>query len=160
MIINESLVVAVAFVAFVSLVFKPVRNGILSMLDEKIALAINDLKHAQSLRADAESHLANARQALEEAEAQALEIVENAQSRAQRLIDEVEYKVAEATKAKSEMAMARIAQQQEKIINDLQKQAVETASKLAIDQIMTELSKDAQLDVIKDTLKRNKRMMH
>ena len=75
--------VAVAFVGFAALVFKPIRQAIAGALDDKIALIRGEVEEAQRLREEAQATLASYQRQQRDAGREAEELMAQAMTEAQ-----------------------------------------------------------------------------
>ena len=102
--------VAVAFVVFVVLVFKPIKGALIGGLDAKIAEIRQEVEEAEKLREEAQSMLANyqrqQRQAIQDAEA----IVARAKEEAERHRAEADEAMKDMVRRQEEQAREKIAQ--------------------------------------------------
>lgn len=151
--INESTVVAVAFVVFCGLAYKPLKKLVLKFLDQKIVDAVKSIEEAAKMRKEAEGLLKQSQKQLIEANDTAVEIVKNAKQKALHIFEKAEQSIDAITKRRVEVSLARIAQREQQIIEDFKKQAVEVAIKEARNFIVGKLSKDQQLNLIENDVR-------
>lgn len=157
---TESTVVAASFVLFVIALFKPAKSFILNFLDEKVKQAIKGIEEAKAMRKEADEYFAEAKHKIADAEKTALEIVETATMRANTILTNVEEEVKLMAEHKTQMAMARISQQEKQIMDELKQEAVELAMRHVQDALLNELDKGAQMSLIEESLKNAKRMVN
>ena len=119
--------VALAFMVFVVLVWKPTQKAILGGLDDRSARIAKELNEAAKLREEAQALLtqyqAKHRDAVKEAEA----IVAHARSEAERLGQQAARDLEAALKRREELAMQRIAQAEQQAAADVRTAAVDVA---------------------------------
>ena len=119
--------VAVAFVVFVVLVFKPIKGALIGGLDAKIAEIRQEVEEAEKLREEAQSLLANyqrqQRQAIQDAEA----IVARAKEEAERHRAEADEAMKDMVRRQEEQAREKIAQAETAAIQEVRSMSVEVA---------------------------------
>ena len=119
--------VAVAFVVFVVLVFKPIKGALIGGLDAKIAEIRQEVEEAEKLREEAQSLLANyqrqQRQAIQDAEA----IVARAKEEAERDRAEADEAMKDMVRRQEEQAREKIAQAEAAAIQEVRSMSVELA---------------------------------
>jgi F-type H+-transporting ATPase subunit b len=157
---TESNIVAIASILFVVALYKPIKKFVLSFLDEKIQEAIKEIEHARNLRVEAEQYLEESKKKLAEAEKTAVEIIEKANERSQFIISDIENQLKAISDRKLEDSLARISQQEHQIISELKAQTVELTIKYVEESLISELSKDAQMSLIDNSLKKAAKMVN
>ena len=119
--------VAVAFVVFVVLVFKPIKGALIGGLDAKIAEIRQEVEEAEKLREEAQSLLANyqrqQRQAIQDAEA----IVARAKEEAERHRAEADEAMKFMVRRQVDQAREKIAQAEAAAIQEVRSMSVELA---------------------------------
>ena len=119
--------VAVAFVVFVVLVFKPIKGALIGGLDAKITEIRQEVEEAEKLREEAQSLLANyqrqQRQAIQDAEA----IVARAKEEAERHRAEADEAMKDMVRRQEEQAREKIAQAEAAAIQEVRSMSVELA---------------------------------
>ena len=134
--------VAVAFVVFVVLVFKPIKGALIGGLDAKIAEIRREVEEAEKLREEAQSLLANyqrqQRQAIQDAEA----IVARAKEEAERHRAEADEAMKDMVRRQEEQAREKIAQAEAAAIQEVRSMSIElamaAAEKLLADRLAGE----------------------
>ena len=134
--------VAVAFVVFVVLVFKPIKGALIGGLDTKIAEIRQEVEEAEKLREEAQSLLANyqrqQRQAIQDAEA----IVAHAKEEAERHRAEADEAMKDMVRRQEEQAREKIAQAEAAAIQEVRSMSIElamaAAEKLLADRLAGE----------------------
>ena len=141
--------VALAFIVFVALVWKPTQKAILSGLDDRSARIAKELNEAARLREEAQALLtqyqAKHRDALKEAEG----IVAHARSEAERLAQQAQRDLEAALKRREELAMQRIAQAEQQAAADVRTAAVDVAI-AATERLLREKLDGAKSDALID----------
>mgnify|MGYP001379331662 FL=1 len=134
--------VAVAFVVFVVLVFKPIKGALIGGLDAKIAEIRREVEEAEKLREEAQSLLANyqrqQRQAIQDAEA----IVARAKEEAERHRAEADEAMKDMVRRQEEQAREKIAQAETTAIQEVRSMSVELAMAAAEKLLADRLSGD------------------
>ena len=134
--------VAVAFVVFVGLVFKPIKGALIGGLDAKIAEIRQEVEEAEKLREEAQSLLANyqrqQRQAIQDAEA----IVARAKEEAERHRAEADEAMKDMVRRQEEQAREKIAQAEAAAIQEVRSMSVELAMAAAEKLLADRLAAD------------------
>jgi F-type H+-transporting ATPase subunit b len=135
--------VALAFIIFVAIAFKPARKAILSMLDDRAERIRGELEEAQRLREEAQSLLAGyqrrQRDALKEAEA----IVAHAREEAERLRASAAAELESSMRRREAQAMDKIAQAETAAVQEVRNLTVDIAIS-ASGQILAQRLDDGQ----------------
>ena len=152
--------VAVAFVIFVVLVFKPGRNAIGGALDDKIAQIRNEVDEAQRLREEAQATLA----AYQRQQRDAAQEAEALMARAQAEIDSHRKQAAAQLKAVLErqesLAREKIAQAEAAAVLAVQRRAVEVAVSATANLLEGKLSGSAGDALIDDAIRALPERLH
>ncbi len=151
--------VAVAFVIFVGLVFKKVRDGLNAALDGRAERIKAQLDEAKQLREDAQAALAEYQRKLRDATEEANAIVEHAKVEAERLREHARADQEQALKRREQLAVEKIAQAEAEALEQVRNQAVDlavaaTARLLAesMDKNQAERLIDAAIEELPDKL--------
>ena len=141
--------VAVAFVAFFVVVWKPLRGALIGGLDARADRIRKELEEAQRLREEAQSMLAEfqrkQRDAIQEADA----IVARAKSEAERLQREAKARLEADLKRREEQALQRIAQAEQAATHEVRAAAVDvalTATRRLLEQKLDEAAQARLID--------------
>lgn len=119
--------VAVAFVIFVILVWKPAQKALLSGLDARAARIEKELSEAARLREEAQALLAQYQRKHRDAMREADEIITHAREEADRLAQQAARDLETSLKRREELAMQRIAQAEQQATADVRAAAVDVA---------------------------------
>ena len=145
--------VAVAFVAFFVVVWKPLRSSLLGGLDARADRIRKELDEAQRLREEAQGLLADfqrkQRDAIQEADA----IVARAKSEAERLQREAKAKLEADLKRREEQALQRIAQAEQAATHEVRNAAVEVALTATRALLAQKLDDAAQARLIDEAIR-------
>lgn len=158
--LNETLIVASAFVLFIVFTYRPVKAFILSALDQKIADTIKQVEEAKNLKQDAEKVFEDAQSKLAEAEDIASQMISNAKKKAEEILHNVEKEVTELAAKKTESSMQRILLQEKKVLEEIKVEAVELAMSYVEQALIDELDKNAQLALIENNVASMKKVIH
>ena len=119
--------VAVAFVIFVGLAFKKVRDGLNSALDGRSARIKAQLDEAQSLREDAQALLAEYQRKQRGAGDEAKAFVEHAKAEAERSRVQAHADLEKAVERREQQALEKIEQAEAAALKEVRDQAVDLA---------------------------------
>lgn len=127
MTLDQSAWLAIGFVVFLYFAYKPVRNAILSALDEKIAKIRKDVESAKNLPKQAEAALTQVRHEIAEADKK-LEI-DLAESRAEieLLAHEKTIELENILKQKEENSLQRVSYITENAIKQIHSEQIDSA---------------------------------
>lgn len=149
---NESFWVGAAFVVFVMLVFKPLRNIITGALDKHSAAVKKELEEAQKLKEKAQEVLAAYERDHRNAAAEIEKIMAYAKDEAARITREEEAKLKGYLTRRTELAMQKIAQAEAAVIKELQEHASDITVSAARVLIAEHLSKEAAEELVSKSL--------
>jgi len=119
--------VAIAFVIFVALAFKPLKNAMMGGLDKKIAAIKAEVDEAARLREEAQSLLAEYERKQAKGAKHAEEIVAAARKDAEESKTRAEVELQEALVRQEKASLLKIEQAEEKAIQEVRSMAVELA---------------------------------
>ncbi len=119
--------VAVAFVIFVGLVFKKVRDALTSALDGRSARIKAQLDEAQSLREDAQALLAEYQRKQRGAGEEAKAFVEHAKAEAERSRVQAQADLEKAVQRREQQALEKIEQAEAAALKEVRDRAVDLA---------------------------------
>ena len=128
-IINEELIVAICFVAFVFFAYRPIKKAVINALEQKISEIKDNLQKAETLKEEAKSTL----------ELLAKELKNLEQSKTQLLLD-AQHNIEHAINLKNEEMKLLFARIENSALQNLQyqaDQATENMKKQFIDKTMT-----------------------
>lgn len=132
---DTSHVVALGFVVFIALVFKPVGRMIVQGLDSRSEKIDKELDQAKKLKEEAQALLTeyqkNQQSALEKAD----EIISKAEENAKSMIDFAHKELEIAINKRIEIAMKKVENLEATALNEIREQAVEDAIKIVFDKI-------------------------
>lgn len=119
--------VAVAFVIFVVLVWKPAQKALLSGLDARAARIEKELSEAARLREEAQALLTQYQHKHRDAMKEADQIIAHAREEADRLAQQAARDLEVSLKRREELAMQRIAQAEQQATADVRAAAIDVA---------------------------------
>jgi len=123
--------VAVAFVAFVGVMFKFAYGKIVGSLDDRAAGIKKELEEALKLREDAQALLASYQRKQRDALAEADDIIAQAKVEAERMAVDAEKALEEDIKRRTEQAVEKIAQAEAQVVQEVRNTSIDVAVKAA-----------------------------
>jgi F-type H+-transporting ATPase subunit b len=127
---DESFVVAVCFVIFIYLAYRPVKKAIIASLDARIEEIKQKLAQAEKLKADAKSLLDKVEKELGDFEVRKKDILESAQNSIERLVETRNKELSLLLARKKDSAIKAIDNEREKASDILRSEFTETVLKL------------------------------
>ncbi len=119
--IDEKFIVALATLVFMMIAFRPMKKGIVGMLDGRINKIKADLEEAAKLRAEAEELLADAKRKLEQSEIDGRLMVARAKEDAEVMMKNAREKMSADIETRKKLAMQKIQSFEENAMNELRK---------------------------------------
>jgi F-type H+-transporting ATPase subunit b len=141
--------VALAFIVFVVLVWKPVQKAVLSALDDRAARIEKELTEAARLRDEAQALLTQYQEKHRDALKEAEGILAQARSGAERLAQQAARDLDASLKRREGLAMQRIAQAEQQAAADVRAAAVDVAI-AATERLLKEKVDGAKGDALID----------
>lgn len=130
--------VLIAAIAFVAVVWKPVRRSLLGSLDGRAERIRAELDEARRLREEAERLLADYQRKEREATEEALAIIAHAQEEAGRIAAQAAQDLDQSLARRQRLAEERIAQAESKAVEEIRAVAVDVAIAAARQVIASE----------------------
>ncbi len=127
----------IAFVAFVIVLFRPVKKALLGGLDSRIAQIRAEVEEAQRLREEAQALLASYQRKQREAVQEAEEIVSRAREEAENHRAQAERQLAELLQRQEALAVEKIAQAEASATKEVRDIAIDLAV-AATEKILSE----------------------
>lgn len=140
--------VALAFVCFIALVFKPISKFATSALDSRAEKIKAELDEAEKLRNEAQDLLAQYQRKQRDASKEAEEIIQHAKDEAERLDREGRARLEAALERREKLAMDRIQLAEQQAVERVRNQAIAIAIAAAESVLADSLSKDKANDLI------------
>ncbi len=157
---NPVLWVTVAFVIFIALAWKPVGKVMSKGLDDRSERIKKELTDATSMREEAQAMLADYEKKKQEVEAESEKILKNAKVEATRLQDEAKIKIEESIKRRIAEMNKKIADEEERAIQDVQKQVVLVAVSAAREILSDSMNNELDDSMLKLAIKDIDRIAH
>ena len=151
MVVDETFIVAIAFIIFVVLMLWKGMSKITKALDKRADDIRRQLDEAQKLREEAQAALAGYQRQQRDALAEAEDIIALAQAEVGRMKADAEKNLAVTLKRREEQAMERIAQAEAKAMRDVRDQAVDLAIKASAKLISDNMSAEVLNRMIADS---------
>jgi len=123
--------VAIAFVIFVALTFRPIRRALVTALDARAQRIKSEIDEAAKLREEAKTLLASYQRKQRDALREAEEIVTHAKSEAESARRKAAEDLAAALQRREQMALDRIKQAEAQALQDVRNVAVDVAAAAA-----------------------------
>ena len=127
---DASFVIAVCFVIFIYLAYRPVKKAILASLDARINEIKEKLSQAERLKEEAKSLLDEVEKELDEFEARKKDIITSAQNSIERLVETKNKEISLLLARKKDSAIKSIDNEREKASNSLKLEFTETVLNL------------------------------
>jgi F-type H+-transporting ATPase subunit b len=127
----------VAFVIFLILLFKPIKNALLGGLDSRIEQIRSEVEEAQRLREEAQTLLASYQRKQREAVQEAEDIVARAREEAENHRADAERHLTEMLKRQEALAVEKISQAEATAMQEVREVAIDLAI-AATEQILAE----------------------
>jgi F-type H+-transporting ATPase subunit b len=138
---SEFWVLAAALI-FVAAVWKPARKSLIGSLDERAARIRAELDEATKLREEAEHLLAQYQQKEREAAAEAEAIIAHAREEAERIAARSARDLEQALTRRQRLAEERIAQAEQKALDDIRAVAIDVAIGAAREVISSQIDEE------------------
>ena len=127
---DESFVIAVCFIIFIYLAYRPVKKAIIASLDARIEEIKQKLAQAEKLKADAKSLLDKVEKELGDFEVRKKDILESAQNSIERLVETRNKELSLLLARKKDSAIKAIDNEREKASDKLRSEFTKTVLKL------------------------------
>jgi F-type H+-transporting ATPase subunit b len=127
---DASFVIAVCFVIFIYLAYRPVKKAIIASLDARIEEIKQKLAQAEKLKADAKSLLDKVEKELGDFEVRKKDILESAQNSIERLVETKNKEIGLLLARKKDSAIKAIDNEREKASDSLKIEFTETVLNL------------------------------
>lgn len=157
---DASAVVAIAFLAFLFLVYNPVRKTLPNVLDKRSQRIASELAEAERLREEAQATLAAYQKRQREVNEEAEQILMAAKSAAQKLQEEASAQLKKSIENRIAQANEKIAQEEQKAVQEVHKRVVEIATQAAKTLISDEYQDEANDLLTQLALKDANRVLH
>ena len=146
---NPTFWVAIAFIIFVGLTYKPLSKAMGDGLDKRSEQIRQELEEAAQLREEAQRTLAEYKRIQGEAAREAEELIAHTKVEAARLRDQAEKDMEAALKRREQAAVENIAQAEAKALDEVRNKAVDIAI-AATGKLLVEKLDSARADAFID----------
>lgn len=126
---DESLVIAICFIIFIYLAYRPIKKAIVASLDARISEIKTKLAETEALKKEAKLLLDEIKQEMEVFEARKKSILESADISTQRLIETKKKEMELMLARKKDSAIKSIANQKEKASDQMRAEFIEAVIK-------------------------------
>ena len=127
---DESFVIAVCFIIFIYLAYRPVKKAIIASLDARINEIKEKLAKAERLKEEAKSLLDEVEKELDEFEARKKDIITSAQNSIERFVETKNKEISLLLARKKDSAIKAIDNEREKASDSLKLEFTETVLNL------------------------------
>jgi F-type H+-transporting ATPase subunit b len=127
---DESFVIAVCFIIFIYLAYRPVKKAIIASLDARINEIKEKLAKAERLKEEAKNLLDEVEKELDEFEARKKDIITSAQNSIERFVETKNKEISLLLACKKDSAIKSIDNEREKASNSLKLEFTETVLNL------------------------------
>ena len=127
---DESFVIAVCFIIFIYLAYRPVKKAIIASLDARINEIKEKLAKAERLKEEAKNLLDEVEKELDEFEARKKDIITSAQNSIERLVETKNKEISLLLARKKDSAIKAIDNEREKASDSLKLEFTETVLNL------------------------------
>jgi len=134
--------VLVAALIFVAVVWRPARKSLIGSLDQRAARIRAELEEATKLREEAEQLLAQYLQKEREAAAEAEAIIARAREEAERIVAQSARDLDQTLMRRQRLAEERIAQVEQKALDEIRAAAVDIAIGAAREVIISQIDEE------------------
>ena len=159
-ILDEKFWLAVSFVIFVALVWKPIARFVLKALDDRSEAIRNELEEAVRLREEAQAVLAAYQKKQRESLKEAEEILRKTKEEAQHLQSKAEANLKKSLDDRMKLAVEKIAQAEAKALEDVQHNMVDMAISAARLIIQEQVGKTSGQEQIRAAMADIERKIH
>ena len=152
--------VALAFVLFVILVYKPVGKILISTLDGRSAKIQRELDEALRLKDEAQALLTSYQRKQKEATEEAQKIIKNAESEAKRIIVEAEQNLEENLNKKIQIAMQKISTYEHAVMQEVRTNSIDVAMGTVRSLVKEKLNKEISEQLVTRAIGEMNKKLH
>ena len=157
---DTSFWVAVAFVIFVALVWRPLGRIVTKALDDRADQIRSDLDEAAKLREEAQSLLASYKRKQRDAEKETEEMLDNAKREAQRIREQATADLEATLKRREQQALDRIAQAEASAAAEVRGMAVDLAIQATRKLLTENITEEKAAALIEQSVKEVDEKLH
>lgn len=158
--IDAKFFVALAFVIFIGLIWRPVGRFIGKALDARIDKIKAELNEALRLKEEAEYALKDIQAKNRKANEEAEEILSRAKHEANRIISSAQAEMENTIQRRTELALQKISQAESLVIKEMKDNAVDITISAARTIIMENLSRESAEEVLSRAISDIERKFH
>jgi|GEM_PF-3592076 F-type H+-transporting ATPase subunit b len=158
--LDEKFFIALAFLGFILLVFRPVRSALLKMIDSHTEKALERLNNASKMCNEARQSLLEIQSKLESARREADSILKQAHTQAQHIIEDAKKDMENIALKKSDLLMQKIFQRQQQVVNAVKDQVVMDVIALVNKRLMEEMRDENQAQLTEIGIKSVRELIH
>ena len=144
--------VAVSFIGFVVLLFKPLRRAVLGGLDSRTARIERELSEATRLKEEAGALLATYQRQHTESVAEAKRIVEDAEREAIAIAKQAQKDLEDAINRRIELALQKMANSEAAILQDIRNHAIEITTETVRRMVAEHLSPEMARELVTSSM--------
>lgn len=152
--------VAFVTVVFAVVVYKPIKNALGSMLDERIENIRKELEEASQLKDEANALLADAERKLAKSEEDAKEIISHAKKEAENIITNVKEKSSRDIDNRKKLAMQKIQAAEDAAFEDIKKDISNIVTLSAQTILEENIDEEGSKSLINDSLDKISKTIH
>lgn len=152
--------IAVSFVLFIGLIFKPVGKALSAIFDARASRIQDELDEALRLKEEAQALLASYQRKQKEVVDEAAHIIAHAEEESKRIMDEAEHQLEENVNRRIEVAMQKIASYEATVLHDIRSNAVDIAVGTVRALIAENLGKDLTDELIEVAVEDIEKKLH
>lgn len=152
--------VAVSFVGFVALTFKPIKRALLSALDNRVAKIKRELEEAIKLKEDAEKALSYYQNNMKRAEDEVAKIMEHAKREAEQITENARHELEESLKKRTQIAEQRIVQAEAAALKDIRDNAIDITISAARSLIIENMGREVAEEIVRSAIADMGRKFH
>lgn len=134
--------VAVSFLGFILLLYRPICRALLSGLDNRTARIRRELEEAARLRQEAEELLASYQHQQAEAKEEAKRIVQDAKQEALAMTQKAERDLDESLNRRIEMAIQKVSSYEAALLQDIRNHAIDLSAETVRRMVSQHLNPD------------------
>lgn len=157
---DPAVIVAIAFVIFLLLLFKPMAKFLSRALDQRSERIAKELAEAERLREEAQATLAAYQKRQREVNEEAEQLLRTAKEAALKLQEEAKIQLKKAVENRVTQANDKIAQEEQKAVQEVHRRVVEIATRAAQSLISEDYQDEANDLLIKLAMKDANRVLH
>lgn len=160
MLINESLIVAAAFVVLVAMSYRMIKSGLISSLDSYRKEVSKSINESEEILKQAKALFEQAQDELNQAKKTAQDIIDASYEDAKLVLEEAKQNIKAVTDKKTQLALSRIELHEKQVFEELKERAVNMAFSRADELMSKELNHELRMGYFNSSLTKVKRNIH